>query len=225
LASNPVNYVELDGHMALLDETGGKPLTGYGSGANTAAPVATSEESAAMLVAAASTLVSDGKAMCLGDGGYSFAGDFCQSLIKESLALRGRANLFAGGGSWSAAAQRWLNLSNTVLLAGAAGCGVFALATAGTGGMVCAAIYAGATATSAATTAIAATKIATRRGNALDNAGLFASTINAACLLSLKGEARRACVAISGTIGGIVSAATTAEDIRRIRAQQFREDR
>ena len=29
--SNPVNYVEVDGHMALLDETGGKPLTGYGS--------------------------------------------------------------------------------------------------------------------------------------------------------------------------------------------------
>ena len=27
-----------DGHMALLDETGGKPLTGYGSGANSGAP-------------------------------------------------------------------------------------------------------------------------------------------------------------------------------------------
>ena len=43
---NLVNYVEFDGHMALLDETGGKPLTGYGPGANTGSPVATAEESA-----------------------------------------------------------------------------------------------------------------------------------------------------------------------------------
>lgn len=36
--------------MALLDETGGKSLTGYGSGASSGSPMATPEESAAMLV-------------------------------------------------------------------------------------------------------------------------------------------------------------------------------
>ena len=150
--------------MVMLDETGGKPLTGYGSGANTDSPVATPAESAAMLVAAADTLVRDGKTMCLGNGGFSFEGGFCQSLIRETLFLRGRANVFAGDGGWSSAAQRWLNTSNTLLLLGSAGCGVLTLATAGTGGMACAAIYAGAATTSAVSTAVTAKTIASRKG-------------------------------------------------------------
>ena len=120
-----------------------------------------------MLVVAAETLVADGKKMCLPGGQYEFAGAFCQGLIQESLILRGEANRFAGSGAWSAAAERWLNASNTALLAGAAGCGVLALATAGTGGVACAAIYAGATATSAATTAINAKRVLSRKGTLL----------------------------------------------------------
>lgn len=80
--------------MALLDETGGKPLTGYGSGANTESPVATPTESAAMLVAAADVLERDFTRMCLG-GGYSFGGDFCQSVAREGLANRRDATILA----------------------------------------------------------------------------------------------------------------------------------
>ncbi len=207
--------------MALLDETGGKPLTGYGSGANTASPVATPEESAAMLVVAAETLVADGKKMCLPGGQYEFAGAFCQGLIQESLILRGEANRFAGSGAWSAAAERWLNASNTALLAGAAGCGVLALATAGTGGVACAAIYAGATATSAATTAINAKRVLSRKGTLLENTSFVATLTGAVCLARLKGEARKACTAIIGTVNGIFAAASTAQDARALRDKRL----
>ena len=91
---NLVNYVEFDGHMALLDETGGKPLTGYGPGANTGSPVATAEESAAMLFEAADTLERDFNDMCLG-GGYALGGDFCQSVTQEGLASRRDATVLA----------------------------------------------------------------------------------------------------------------------------------
>lgn len=205
--------------MALLDETGGKPLTGYGSGANTGSPVATSEESAAMLVAAAETLVRDGKEMCLAGGGYEFAGPFCQDLVRTSLILRGEANRFAGSGAWSGAAQRWLNASNTALLVGAAGCGVFALATAGTGGVACAAIYAGASATSAASTIVTAKQVLSRKGTVLDDTSFVASLTGAICLARLRGDARKACGAVVGTIDGIFAFISTAQDLRNKRLQ------
>lgn len=207
--------------MALLDETGGKPLTGYGSGVSTGSPVATPEESAAMLVAAAETLVRDGKEMCLTGGGYEFAGSFCQGLIRTSLILRGEANRFAGSGAWSGAAQRWLNTSNTALLLGAAGCGIFTLATAGTGGVACAVIYAGATATSAASTVVTAKQVLSRKGTALDDTSFVASLTGAVCLARLRGEARKACAAVVGTIDGVFAAVSSAQDLRDLRNKRL----
>jgi hypothetical protein len=91
---NPLNYVEADGHMALLDETGGKPLAGYGSGANGGSPVATAAEAAAMLDAQADALAKDANAMCRGtSASYEFAGGFCKAVASESLTLRNRANI------------------------------------------------------------------------------------------------------------------------------------
>jgi hypothetical protein len=207
----------------MLDESGGKPLTGYGSGTNgDDSPVATPEKSAAMLVAAAVKLVKDGKAMCGPKGGYSFAGAFCQGLFGESLILRGQANRFAGGGDWSAAAKRMLNTSNTLFLLGAAGCGVFALATAGTGGLACAAIYAGAAGTSAASSALTAKQLLSKQGNALDVTGFVTTFTAAFCLSRMKGDARKACGAITGTIEGILAASATAEDMRRARERRLR---
>ncbi len=223
VTSNAVNYVEIDGHFSMLDESGGKPLTGYGSGSNgDDSPEATPQESAAMLIAAASQLVSEGRKMCLGNGGYDFRGSFCQSVLGESLVLRGRANRFVGAGAWSAAGLRMLNTSNTALLVGAAGCGIFTLATAGTGGIACAAIYAGAAATSAASTVVTAKKVMTRQGNALDDVSFISTLASAVCLSRMKGEARKACAVIGGTISGIMAASATAEDMRRARDKRFR---
>jgi hypothetical protein len=90
--------------MALLDETGGKPLTGYGSGANSGSPVATPEESAAMLVAVAQTLMADVKSMCLlADGGYDPEGGFCRALMTESWSMRNQANIMASSSAWGRA--------------------------------------------------------------------------------------------------------------------------
>lgn len=78
--------------MALLDETGGKPLTGYGSGANSGAPVATPAEQAAALEAQAAALQEDFNGMCRNGGGYAFAGDFCRAVVDEALSMRYEAN-------------------------------------------------------------------------------------------------------------------------------------
>ena len=80
--------------MALLDETGGKPLAGYGSGANSGAPLATAAEAAAMLDAQADALAKDANMMCRGPSAtYEFAGEFCKAVVHESLALENRANI------------------------------------------------------------------------------------------------------------------------------------
>jgi len=205
------------------DETGGKPLTGYGSGTNgDDSPVATPEQSAAMLIAGANKLVADGRRMCLNGGGFAFDGTFCQSLITTSLGLRRDANRFAGSGQWSSGARQLLTASNAAFLMGAAGCGVLALATAGTGGVACAAIYSGAALTSAASTAVTFGDLARGKADALGRASLFATAANVTCMLALKGDARRACVAIVGTIGGILAGASVAEDMRRAREHRLR---
>jgi hypothetical protein len=74
--------------MVMLDDSGGKPLTGYGSGANSGSPVATPHESSAMLNATADALMNDFNRMCRPGGGYAFAGDFCQSVATESVSTR-----------------------------------------------------------------------------------------------------------------------------------------
>jgi len=90
--------------MALLDETGGKPLAGYGSGANSGSPVATAAEVAAMLDAQAGALVADANVMCRGPSAtYEFAGAFCSEVVHESLALQNRANIVGRGSSMSKA--------------------------------------------------------------------------------------------------------------------------
>ena len=89
----------MDGHMALLDETGGKPLTGYGSGANSGAPVATPAEQASALEAQASALQDDFNGMCKNGGGYAFAGEFCRAVVDEALSLRYRATVLTHQGS------------------------------------------------------------------------------------------------------------------------------
>jgi len=76
----------------MLDETGGKPLTGYGSGANTGSPVATPEQSAENVAAQTAAIQADAKKMCWG-GGYAFRGEFCQAAIHEVSDLRRRATL------------------------------------------------------------------------------------------------------------------------------------
>lgn len=92
--------VEADRHVALLDETGGKPLTGYGSGPNTGSSVATPEESAAALVAGAQTIMADVKSKCLlPGGGYDPDGDFCRALMTESWSMRNQANIMANSGA------------------------------------------------------------------------------------------------------------------------------
>ena len=85
--------------MALLDETGGKPLTGYGSGANSGAPVATPAEQAAALEAQASALQDDFNAMCKNGGGYAFAGEFCSAVVDEAVSLRYQATVLTHQGS------------------------------------------------------------------------------------------------------------------------------
>jgi len=80
------------------DETGGKPESGYGSGDNSGSPVATPEETAAMLMATAKTLADDFKSMC-GTGSYAFGGTFCQTLARESIALRFQAIALARNSS------------------------------------------------------------------------------------------------------------------------------
>lgn len=85
--------------MALLDETGGKPLTGYGSGANSGAPVATPAEQAAAIEAQASALQYDFNDMCKNGGGYAFAGEFCRAVVDEALSLRYRATVLTYQGS------------------------------------------------------------------------------------------------------------------------------
>jgi hypothetical protein len=85
--------------MALLDETGGKPLTGYGSGANSGAPVATPAEQAAALEAQAAALQEDFNGMCRNGGGYAFAGDFCRAVVDEALSMRYEATVLTHQGS------------------------------------------------------------------------------------------------------------------------------
>ena len=90
--------------MALLDETGGKPLAGYGSGANSGSPLATAAEAAAMLDAQADALVKDANTMCRAPSAtYEFAGEFCKAVVHESLALENRANILGRKPSMSGA--------------------------------------------------------------------------------------------------------------------------
>src|SRR5262245_7134183 len=80
--------------MVMLDETGGKPASGYGSGDNSGSPVATPQETAEMLTAQASALKADIGYLCRGPQAmFSFGGDFCQSAIQESLKLRAWASV------------------------------------------------------------------------------------------------------------------------------------
>lgn len=85
--------------MALLDETGGKPLTGYGSGGNSGAPVATAAEQAAALEAQASALQDDFNGMCKNGGGYAFAGEFCRAVVDVALSLRYQSTVLTHQGS------------------------------------------------------------------------------------------------------------------------------
>ena len=91
----------------MLDETGGKPESGYGSGPNSGSPVASPDESAAMASEAAKKLARDFNTMCRQGGGYDFAGDFCQSLARDSIAARQRAANYAGDGSWASTVARY----------------------------------------------------------------------------------------------------------------------
>ena len=83
----------------MLDETGGKPLTGYGSGLNTGSPVATPAEQAAALEAQAAALQDDFNGMCKNGGGYAFAGDFCRAVVDEALSMRYEATVLTHQGS------------------------------------------------------------------------------------------------------------------------------
>jgi len=92
--------------MVAYDQTGGKPSMGYGSGPNGGSPVATTEQTAALLRAESTALINDSKRLCPTEptrrNAIRFAGDFCQAAIKESVSLRNRASIFVGDGSWGA---------------------------------------------------------------------------------------------------------------------------
>ena len=117
--------------MALLDETGGKPLAGYGSGANTGSPLATAAEAAAMLDAQADALVKDANTMCRGPSAtYEFAGEFCKAAVRQSLALRNRANILGREPSLSKAGTPLAVVSFGADIASGMGRTASALATA-----------------------------------------------------------------------------------------------
>jgi hypothetical protein len=84
--------------MVVFDDTGGKPLAGYGSGSNSGSPVATPRQTAELFRAEATALVDDFNRMCRGGVGR-FAGGFCQSVVGESLELRRHASVVAGAPS------------------------------------------------------------------------------------------------------------------------------
>jgi hypothetical protein len=104
--------------MALLDDTGGKPPTGYGSGPNSGSPVATPEQTAAILIAEATALQADGASMCLSRaGGYDLGGAFCQGLAHEIQALRTQGVLLTHQPSFNNVAKH----SRSIVLKGVSG--------------------------------------------------------------------------------------------------------
>lgn len=122
--------------MVLLDETGGKPLTGYGSGANSGSPIATAEETAAMEAALAITLAADFNRMCQNGGAYDFGGAFCQSVAVEGRDARHRADLVLNRGEWGDIVERYVGTCMVAAVQGAvitSGGGVTAVGGAAAG--------------------------------------------------------------------------------------------
>lgn len=120
----------------MLDETGGKPLAGYGSGSNSGSPVATAEETAAMEAAAAITLATDFNWMCRNGGTYAFGGDFCQSVAVEGRDAHHRADLVLKRGEWGDLVERYADTCLVAAVQGAvitSGGGVMAVGGAAAG--------------------------------------------------------------------------------------------
>ena len=137
--ANAVNYVETDGHVVMNDETGGKPETGYGSGQNSGSPIATPEETAAMIMASVARIMVDFNAMCRSGGGYAFDGAFCQSMAREGLGERGRASVLTNRGEWGAVLERYVGACVVAGIQGAvlaSGGGATAVAGAAVGCLV-----------------------------------------------------------------------------------------
>lgn len=210
--------------MVLLDETGGKPATGYGSGPNSGSPIATPQQTATILTAEAAAIQADTERMCSRDGGYAAGGDFCQAALREVPALRFAATVIAHPSSFANAARQLRKVaqrvrptiegSNAVLVVFSGACVAGSLVfTAGTTGPVCAAIYYGATATSVAATAYGVSDLKSRRSNSVETIGTFNAFFNAACPL-FGGAKTTACRIISGTTEGIITPSLAAARLR-----------
>jgi hypothetical protein len=213
-AANPVNYVELDGHMVVLDETGGKPPVGYGSGPTGGSPIATATQTAATLGAEAAAIQADTRRTCFG-GGSAFGGGFCQAAQHEVQALRLQSTILAQQPSFAKVPQQLQGVaqrlrdpiegSNAVLVIFSGACVAGSLIfTAGTSGPVCASIYFGATATSVAATAYGVNDLKKKRSNSVETIGTFNAFFNVACPL-FGGAKTTACRIITGTTEGIIT--------------------